>query len=66
MRLFVAADLSAGAVISVPERRTKENFGRPAWRVATAICDPELTLTVPPKVTVLGRPESSRFRLEAG
>lgn len=46
-----AADLSAGAVISVPERRTKENFGRPAWRVATAICDPELTLTVPPKVT---------------
>jgi alcohol dehydrogenase class IV len=46
-----AADISGGAVIAVPERQTKENFGRPAWRVATAICDPELTLTVPAKVT---------------
>lgn len=46
-----AADISAGAVIGDPETGIKENFVGAPWRTALAICDPELTVTVPPKVT---------------
>lgn len=46
-----AAEISMGAVIGDHASQVKENFAMPPWVVATAICDPELTLTVPPLVT---------------
>lgn len=46
-----AAEVSMGAVIGDQAGQVKENFAMPPWVVATAICDPELTLTVPPFVT---------------